>query len=206
MIGMATKEVWTKIGVAAKNFLFLQEEDRINMMKDLLECCDSQQQRGILSLFYIYGMRPAELLTMVKADFSFRKNGEVWANLPTAKTGNDKRMDRIIILDSSVPFMNEVMKYLDTLPYPNHPLIIGYKAPTVANKIIDIPKKRYEEKTGQKIVLTPYVFRKFRLSWLFNNGANLNDILAWKGGRSLKPLETSYLFTRAVGKFKNSLT
>jgi integrase len=196
---MATRLEHERINEEAKKLLFFSDTERLNIMRAILDCTTELEDQFIFICFYIYGLRPSELIQMKRGWVSF-KDGEIWISIPTTKHGDE----RIIILDNSVPFMDIFERFVSPIMNMEE-RFFRFNAPTNFNKRIDKMLKRYNQAGNGSMKITPYVFRKFRLSWLLANGASGSDLLAYKGGKSLRPLEKSYIFMRPVSKFKESL-
>jgi integrase len=204
---MANKEQWANINDMAKRLLLMSDIERLSFMNRVNDVCRDLKEQSILAFFYIYGLRPEELTKMLKSDF-VEKDGELIAKIPTAKTNIQKDImkERIIVLDiEQTPFLFIIKKFLDSIPLSDFPLYPGIKHPTGFNRTIEKLEKRYFQTFGEEICLSPYVFRKFRISYLLSNGATTLDILAWKGGTSIASVEQSYSFFKPVIKFKTSI-
>lgn len=199
---MATKEEWAVINEWAQKLLLMEDKDRIIFMKKVMGCAPDLRVQAIMSFFYIYGPRPEELLEMSKADMSIRDE-DVLARLPTAKSAPN--MKRWIVLNKDTIFMDIILRYLDTIPIVDWLIFKEFTHPTNFNKATASLEKKYEEMYCEKICLSPYVFRKFRISWLLSMGASSQEILAWKGGKSIKVVENSYNFLKPVTAFKKGL-
>jgi len=193
------KEDYERINEETKKLLFLGDEDRLRLVHNILECAETPEDRFVFVCFYLYGMRPSELIAM-KRGWVTTKGDEVWIRIPTKKHGNE----RIIILDRIIPFMSNIIDFINVIEDPEAFLFL-FRHPSNFNHKLYKILKNYNARYGTELRLTPYVFRKFRLSWLLDNGASLSDILSYKGGKSLKPLENSYIFLRPVRKFKSIL-
>ena len=196
---MATKEAYKIINEETKKLLFLSDEDRLEMLNNILECSNDNKEKFIFAACYIYGLRPAELI-MLRRGWLSVKEDTLWIRIPTKKGGDE----RIIVLGLGVPFMDFITNYISNIDDPEA-LLFDFKHPSNFNHIINRMVKRYNLKFGSSIKITPYVFRKFRLSWILSSGGSVTDVLAYKGGKSLKPLENSYIFLRPVNRFKDSL-
>lgn len=92
---------------------------------------------------------------------------------------------------------------LEACPMAEWRLFREFTNPTNFNKILSALEKRFYDTYGEKICLSPYAFRKFRISYLFSIGASSSDILAFKGGKSIKVVEESYTILKPVTKFKD---
>lgn len=197
---MAKKEVWEKIEKWTEEYLELDEGVRIEMIQNAISCANTLGKQATLALIYIYGMRPAELVSLRKSNFTI-KEGQLTVGLPTAKRGHK----RTITLDiADTPFLHIIISYVNSLSPANARLFPRWNSPTNINRAIYKIENKYEKEFRKRIYLAPYVFRKFRLSYLGMRGADIQDLLAWKGGKSIKPLE-SYLALRPVTKWAKAI-
>lgn len=194
-------ENWKKIVEWAKKLLMMSDSERIEFMKKILDLTNDLKEQAVLVFFYIYGLRPAELLELKRANFSIRRN-DLWAWLPTKKFGKE----RIIVLNiKETPFLDIIVRYLETIPIAEWRLFREWSSPTTFNKVLERLEKRYFEKYGEEICLAPYVFRKFRESYIWSLGATTQDLLAWKGGKSIRVVEEAYALLKPVVKFKRDI-
>lgn len=204
---MATEHSWEIIEEEAKKLLFMGDVQRMDYMKTLMNCCGNLREQVILALFYIYGMRPEELLVrMTKGNFSLMDNEDGTQTfrvlLPTVKKGRDRIID---LNPKTTPFIDVIVNYLNTIPNVTDPLFREYTHPTSLNKQLSKVSDRYFLRYNQKINLSPYVFRKFRLSYLSACQATPQELLDWKGGSSLDVLTNSYLFSKPISRFKDTI-
>jgi integrase len=198
---MANREVWSGINESAKKLLLMTDTERISLIRKVLDLAGDLRDQAILVFFYLYGMRPEELLEVKKLDFSVREEDLVF-RLPTVKEGRE----RVLILNiRDTPFLELIVKFINTIPIPEWRIFREFTDPTNFNKAMSRLEKRYLETTNEIICLSPYVFRKFRMSYLFSIGASSGDLLAWKGGKSMKVVEDSYTILKPVVKWKSSI-
>jgi hypothetical protein len=119
--------------------------------------------------------------------------------LPTKKGGDE----RILILSiKDTPFLDIIVSYLDAIPLPEFKLFPHWTTPKNFNYILNKLKDRYEEKYGERLLLAPYVFRKFRDSDIWSKGATSQEIMAWRGTKSIRVFEEHYAMLKPVSKFK----
>lgn len=203
---MATTASWKIINEEAKRLLFMGDAERIAYINRLLDCCETLEQQAIISFFYIYGMRPEELLRMSKSNMSLMDNVDGTQTfrvlLPTVKEGNDRIID---LNPKTTPFIPVIVEYLNVIDEMILPVFVKYKSPTSFNKLLEKVGDKYHLRHGYKVCVSPYVFRKFRISNIYSGEVSGKDLLAWKGGKSIKSVEDSYLFLRPVTKFKDTL-
>jgi len=194
-------ENWKRIEDYAKKFLMMPDPERIELMQKTLDLCDNLKEKAILVFFYIYGLRPAELIELKKSNFSI-KGSDLWVWLPTKKHGRE----RIIVLSlKDTPFLDIIVQFLDTIPIVEWRLFKEWTDPTNFNKVLEKIEQRYFEKYGEEICLAPYVFRKFRESYIWSLGASTQELLGWKGGKSIKVVEDAYTLLKPVVRFKKSI-
>jgi integrase len=199
---MATKEEWAVINDQVQKLMMMNDGDRIVLMKKIIGLAPDLRTQAIISIFYIYGARPEELLELTKADFSIRDE-DIMVRLPTAKSAPN--MKRWIVLNKDTVFMDIILRFLNTIPIVDWLVFKEFTHPTNFNKATAGLEKKYKEMYGEDICLSPYVFRKFRISWLLSMGAQASELLAWKGGKDLKAIENSYTFLKPVTAFKKGL-
>jgi site-specific recombinase XerD len=187
----------------------MTDKERYDFMCNVMGCCKNLTEQSIIAFFYIYGMRPSELLSITKSVFKVETNADgsqdLRAEIKTAKTIKGGKY-RVIILNMTTPFIDIIWKYIQCISFPEWQLFFrGSKEPTNFNIVTKSIEDKYYQTYGESICLSPYVFRKFRISYLLDAGANNADILAWKGGTSLRCVEESYAFFKPVIKFKNQI-
>lgn len=199
---MATKEEWAVINDQVQKLMLMNDSDRIVLMKKVMGLASGLREQAIISLFYIYGARSEELLGLTKADFSIRDE-DILVRLPTAKSAAN--LKRWIVLNKDTIFMDIILRYLNTIPIVDWLIFREFRDPTNFNKATARIEKKYNEMYGEDICLSPYMFRKFRISWLLSMGASSSELLAWKGGKDLKSIEQSYTFLKPVTAFKKGL-
>lgn len=146
-------------------------------------------EKYVIYMLYIYGMRPAELMQIRKE--SFESDGETLRIfLPTVKRGDR----RIIDLDiKETPFLKWIVKYVknSTTVLPE-----SWNDPTNINAVF----KKVSDKLG-KIRISPYVFRKHRLSYLaIEQDASAYDLQVWKGAKDMRSVQP-YIRMKPITKF-----
>ena len=194
-------ERWKRIEEWAKKLLMMSDPERIELIRKLLDLCDDLREKAILVFFYIYGLRPAELLELKKSNFSIKAN-DLWVWLPTKKKGRE----RIIVLSiKDTPFLDIIVRYLDTIPIVEWRLFKEWHHRSNFNRVLEKLEQRYFEKYGEEICLAPYVFRKFRESYIWSLGATTQELLGWKGGKSIKVVEEAYALLKPVTRFKKMI-
>lgn len=184
------KEYETYINEKAEEFLNISDEERIRYVNGLLQLCDFPHEKYVVAMMYVYGPRPAELMIIGKGRFKI-KDGSVRLRLPTVKRG----VVRAIILDiETTPFLNIIANYVE-----NNDVLIpkSWSSPTNVNAVF----KKISKKNGQKR-LSPYIFRKFRLSHLaLELDASAADLQNWKGARDLRSVDP-YIRMKPIKKFR----
>ena len=173
--------------------LSLGQEDRVKLVDSMIKHCDYPHEKYCVAMLYIYGIRPAELMLLKKYDFKI-SDFTIQVRLPPVKRG-EKRVIRLKI--ESTPFLNIVADHVNS----SLPLL-----PPTWNDATNINGvfKKISRRRG-KSRLSPYVFRKFRLSYLaIELDASSYDIRVWKGAkddRSVAP----YIRLKPVTKFEDKI-
>jgi integrase len=198
---MASPEQWDKIRGWAKKILLMTDGEKKQFVEKVLSVTKDLRQQSVFIFFYLYGLRPEELLELRKSDFSIREN-EVIVVLPTAKGGQE----RMIHLDrNKTPFLEILVKFVEACPIADWRLFREFNHPTAFNKVLEKVENAYFRMYNEEIYLAPYIFRKFRISYLWSLGAGAADVLAWKGGKSIKVVEDSYTILKPVTKFSKQI-
>ncbi|RLG17524.1 hypothetical protein DRN63_02895 [Nanoarchaeota archaeon] len=192
---MATREEWKRIEEWSRKLLLMSDKQRLEFMKKVFELCENPLERCVLALFYIYGLRPREALSLRKKNFNLREN-ELAVVLPTAKGGRE----RILVLPLKTPFLDYILEYLNYIEDEDQRLFEQWFSPTALNNILLNLERKFRAIYDKDICLSPYVFRKFRISWLLAKGASPQEVLIWKGGRSIKVVEEHYFYTKPLRK------
>lgn len=174
-------------------WLGMESEDRIKFIERLSQLCDYIHEKYVIIMLYIYGMRPAELLKIRKANFKL-VNDELILRLPTVKEGDPRT---ILLSVSQTPFLKWVAKYVQS----DTELLPDWKDPTNINHIF----KKIARKTNREIEICPYVFRKFRLSYLaLNLDASPEEIKSWKGAKDYRSV-APYIRMKPITKFSTAI-
>ena len=182
-----------KINRMTELLLQASPEKRLLWVKKMARLCDYPHEKYVIYMLYIYGMRPAELMMLEKGHFDIQENN-VRLFLPTVK-GGDRR---IIDLDiDKTPFMKWLVKYINwtSLLLPS-----SWKDTTNINGIFGKISRK-----NKKIRISPYVFRKYRLSYLaIEQDASAYDLQVWKGAKDMRSVQP-YIRMKPLTKFGDKI-
>lgn len=187
------KEVKERINLFTDDMLDWSEEKRIDFVKRLLSVCDYGYEKYAVIMLYIYGMRPEELMRITKDKFKI-EGEEVRVKLPTVKKGQTRVIDLSI---KHTPFMPFLIDYVNRT---NSLLPRSWNHTTNINGVFKKISKRLEDER-----ISPYIFRKFRLSFLaIECDASGLDLQTWKGAKDMRSVDP-YLRMRPVKKFSKMI-
>lgn len=182
-------EIKDKINSFVDHILEWSQEDRLNFVKKLCSVCDYDYERYAIIMFYVYGLRPIELMQITKDRFKI-EGDIIRVRLPTAKGGQLRIIDLSISL---TPFMDFIADYINTSPSL---LPTTWTHTTNINHIFKKISKRLNDP-----IVEPYMFRKFRLSFLaIELDASAVDLQTWKGSTDMNSIKP-YLRMRPVKKY-----
>ena len=174
------------------DLLEMPEDERLKLIRKMYNVLEKKKEKVAFALLYLYGMRPEELIKLKRNNFEIYDEF-VRLRLPTVKRG----VDRIIDLDiKDTPFMNDIIEYVKSVEWKLFPT---WNDPTAINNTVF---KRIKDKLG--INISPYAFRHYRLSYIAYLGAELMDLIVWKGAKDLRSV-IKYLAKRPVRKFRRSI-
>jgi integrase len=159
-----------------KHILF--DED----VEAMFKAANTPQERAAVSLLWITGARPGEVLEIRKQDVDVLPE-KVRITIPTLKLGSknkkfkvDKRTLEFERGDNK--FLNYLIAYTLNLKNPTDRLI-PYTKRWLELKINNLGKKAL----GKEI--SPYHFRHSVMTWLARKGATLDQLMYFKGARTL---------------------
>lgn len=153
-------------------------------VRNMYNRADSEVKRVLLSLLWITGARPTEVIMLKREDIRFNQD-KLEITLKTLKLGGDGQKfivrDRTLVFDR--PREIEANIYLETIVdyvkmIPPETRVIKYTT-RWAEKVVN----RLSEMTlGKK--LSPYHFRHSVMTWLARHGASIDQLMYFKGARS----------------------
>jgi len=150
------------------------------------------RDRFLLALFYLTGARPVELRQLRRKDFMTTVEGYN-VTIPTAKLGTttDFRIStRTLPLRKDMPYFLEIERHL--INFREDDLVLPISV-THMWRLVDAASKKQ---------CCPYNFRHSRLTKLARQGANIADLMAWKGARDTRSVG-AYLAAKPYdGQFK----
>lgn len=173
--------------------LEINVERRIAFVERLAQSCKRGYEKYVLYMLYIYGMRPAELMMLKKKDFTL-SDTHLTVRLPTVKRG-EKRTIKLKIADT--PFLGFLADYIEQR---EQLLPSTWKHVTNINAVF----KRISIDRGKKRI-SPYVFRKYRLSYLaIEQDASAYDLKLWKGAKDMRSVDP-YIRMKPITKFESKI-
>jgi len=181
------------INSIADKLLERNVEQRIAFVERLTQSCKRAYEKYVVCMLYIYGMRPAELMMLKKKDFTLSAT-HLTVRLPTVKRG-EKRTIKLKIADT--PFLDFIASYVEQM---DRLLPITWTHTTNINAVF----KRISKDRGKKRI-SPYVFRKYRLSYLaIEQDASAYDLKLWKGARDMRSVDP-YIRMKPLTKFESKI-
>jgi integrase len=201
---MVKGERIARITKQTEQLLDASPEARKMWVMKLFDNCKFDYERYAVSMLFIYGLRPAELLLLKKSNFVITDT-YVRVRLPTLKT--KKRKDPTEIITSprrnllqdiaETPLLDFVANYVK-----NNEILLPetWRAITNINTMFAKISKRIKEPR-----VSPYLFRHFRLSYISAIvGADDNTLKAWKGSVDPRSIAT-YTALRPVTKLRKAI-
>jgi integrase len=166
---------------------------RQRFVDSLIQLCKKRHERYVVAMLYIYGMRPKELMMLKKRDFTITDKS-VTVRLPTVKKGEERTI-RLKIADT--PFLNIVVNHVER---SESLLPMSWKHTTNINAVF----KRISKLGGERR-FSPYIFRKYRLSYLaIEQDASAYDLKLWKGAKDMRSV-SPYLRMKPLTKFESKI-
>lgn len=164
--------------------------------KEIWARCNTDKKKLIMGVLYLTGARPIELINLTPKDFTMDEEKEwVTVRLPTAKLGTakgfvirDRRLE--IKKDAGDGAMGWIYDYVKQWN-PEVKLIPGSE--TDRSRI----KQIVYETTANKYC--PYSFRHSRMTALSRGGADVSELMLWKGAKSSGSVD-AYLQAKALGR------
>lgn len=166
-------------------------EDMLNVLRD-------PRDRALLVLLYVFGPRPSEVLEMTTEDVEVTPTSIV-VRIPTKKIKSKDKFEvikREIAINRPHPrdwVLEELVNYVGMMKQVNPGgRLFTYNA---RQRIWDVVNRASTRALGY--ALTPYNFRHSRLTKLARSGATVDELMYWKGARSVKSV-SPYLHARPV--------
>ena len=157
-------------------------------VEKMLERATTDRDRFIVSVLYLTGARPSEILELKKGDI-YEDESYIKIRLVTKKLGRSKGFtirERTLEIDFNAPFLKHVTNWHNTSP---NELLIDITTDNLRQKIYQLSNNK----------LCPYHFRHSRLTKLSRNGASLDELMYWKGSKDLKSV-SEYLKAKPIGR------
>lgn len=178
----------------AQALLDMPEQERIALIERMFSFLDKHYEQFAVVMFYIYGLRPEELLILTKDKFKVVDSSLI-VKIPTLKGGEERTL-RLSLTDT--PYLERVvLPYLDKVQYNLFPF---WRHTTNLNHIF----RKIKNRSNAQIDLNPYVFRHFRMNYIASLGASQYDLKNWKGAKSFSSVE-EYLHFNPVTKFEKAI-
>jgi site-specific recombinase XerD len=179
----------------------ISKEEIIKVLNDMKER-NIIEARALLICLYMTGARPSEVLDL-KSDQFIKQGQSLHIKLDTKKHGQPRQL----ILNMKEPFIKELYLYVSKL-MPGTNVFVHYK-----NRYIRVRGiKTYEETTGKlgyyfkkwfknlENPVNPYFLRHSRLSQLSQSGASLEELLWFKGAKSIESVMPYVHQSSAIAK------
>jgi len=163
----------------------VNKEDAENMINNVSRLRD----KFIIAIHYLTGARPSEIIELKKKDI-LSTRGYILIRLSTKKLGKSNKFTlekRVLEINKSAPFIDIILRYLDRFNDEDFLINVSY---TRVWQIID------KASNGE---MTPYNFRHSRLTKLARLGASVDELMYWKGAKSIKSV-APYLRAKPIGR------
>jgi len=164
----------------------------------MLDVARDNRERALISFLYIFGPRPSEVLEITGEDVDIQPT-KVTVRIPTKKIRKQQHFEvvrREITVRRPHPRdrVLEEFVYYARLVKESDPTqrLFGFRDRTSINKIVErvsVGALGYS--------LAPYNFRHSRLTKLARAGATIDELMYWKGARSVKSV-SPYLHGRPI--------
>jgi len=153
-----------------------------------------QETRAMLTLFWLTGGRPAEIMELQKRHITFTEE-KIIIKISTkklGKTGHFMVRNRTlqIKIDQDHPYIQNLKRYLQRIKNPER-TIIQMSRRTLYNKINQIG---YD---ALGLSICPYNFRHSRMTLLAEKGASKEQLKRFKGSRTDKSVD-AYIHARKI--------
>lgn len=161
-----------------KHILF--DEDVEAMFKK----ASTPKERISITLLWLTGARPSEAIEIKKQDVEILED-RVRITIPTLKLGSNEKFrieKRTLEFErGDNKFLNYLISYVLNLKNPTDRLI-PYTIRWLEMKINQIGKQAIDKE------ISPYHFRHSVMTWLARKGATIDQLMYFKGARSLKSI------------------
>lgn len=193
MVKMQT-EIAKKINERTERILKWSDSERLQLVNTMISQCDYPHEKYVVIMLYIYGMRPSELMEITGDNFRV-VGDQLRIILPTKKRG----FNRVIYLSiEATPFLGWLSDYIRDNTKSLVPL--SWHNTTNINGVF----KKIANKLGTDRI-SPYMFRKFRLSFLaIELDASAYELQNWKGSKDISSV-TPYIMMKPIKKFAKSI-
>jgi len=152
----------------------MEQQITQEQVKSMLDRCFDDEQKALVSILWITGARPAELIELTPVCF-LPLDGAVQISIPTKKHG----YARTLTIANDTPFFINVLSYVNkcnTMDTRDKP-IFHWRTDGCIRFLI------YRLSDGK---LTPYNFRHSRLTQLAKIGASPYELMVFKGARDTR--------------------
>ena len=172
------------------NISLLTTEDYLKALEKAGSCRHPLQTKAFITVLYYTACRPCEALQL-KGSSGRKAQGYLNIQIPGAKKG----LPRNLPLKTTLPGIPELHAYMssvfpDMLLFPdlrsNYIRTFTRKDGTPYQLTITSAKVYYLLKKCFGEMITPYFMRHSRLSQLSSDGAQMEQLMMWKGGKSVQ--------------------
>ena len=162
--------------------------------KRMFRTATTNHDRALITLFWITGARPAEIMELRKKDINIGSE-HIQIHISTKKLGKEGKFvvrKRTLVLKCNPehPHIQSVIRHLAHFKNPES-LIFTVSRRTLYNRIHDIG---YD---ALGVDICPYNFRHSRLTLLAEAGATDGELMRFKGSRTRKSV-SPYVHARKV--------
>ena len=156
---------------------------RENEVKELIDKLGSPQDKAMVSMLYLFGARPCEIMTLKREDFK-TDGKKIFVVFETRKKKG--KVSRLIIPNrklwcySDDIFARYILEYVVTIPQGSRVFHYGSTEKST-NTLINRRLKR------QNPNLCPYLFRHTRNTLIAENGGSESSLVVWNGWSDGRP-------------------
>lgn len=170
-----------------KDISYIVEKEDAQAMIDR---ANSLRDKFIVAILYLTGARTTEILELRKKDI-WVEGDSLFIKLRTAKLGRGKGFkvrERILEIPLEAPFTDIILKYVKLFEN-DEAILVNVNDSRIRQIVYELSDNRF----------CPYNFRHSRLTKLSRAGATVDELMYWKGGRTIKSV-APYLSAKPIGR------
>lgn len=153
----------------------------------MIEKARLPRDRFLISILYLTGARPSEILEFKREDVDIQETQLVF-RLVTKKLGKARGFtikERLLEIQKTAPFIEHIIEYLKITDGK----LLNINDSRIRQIVYELSENRF----------CPYHFRHSRLTKLSRGGASLDELMFWKGSKDEKSV-IEYLKAKPIGR------